>query len=66
MTDEETMKQLSSEFHEFWKLNGEPHPASNHYLDLNRAFYYTKGIANGIKFANKVHNETTRKPGVKL
>lgn len=44
------MKALLKEFHEEWKKHGEPHPNSNAYLALNRAFFYTKGYEKGIGY----------------
>lgn len=42
-------KQLTQEFHEYWKANGEPHPASNAYIALNRVFFYSKGMERGVQ-----------------
>lgn len=41
--------ELAKEFHEYWKENGEPHPSSNDYLGLTRAFYLAKGVEKGMK-----------------
>ena len=41
------VKGLLKEFHEYWKQHGEPHPSSNAYMSLNRAFFYTKGLETG-------------------
>lgn len=57
-TETETdIKQLVIEFHEIWKQNGEPHPSSNAYLALNRAFFYTKGLERGIQMTLEMQDD---------
>lgn len=47
-------ERLVKEFHEYWEQNGEPHPNSNVYLSLNRAFFFLKGMEEGIKVSSEM------------
>ena len=54
MTDEmleQVKKQgakLNKEFNKYWEENGKPHPSSNAYIAMNRAFYYMKGFESAM------------------
>lgn len=37
------------EFHKLWEKHDKPHPNSNKYLALVKAFWYMKGIEEGVK-----------------
>lgn len=54
---EKNMKDWLKEFHEFWEAQGKPHPSSNAYLALNRAFFYIKGFENGIKMSAEMEQK---------
>lgn len=43
------MKRAIKEFREFWLANGEPHPNSNEYLAMNRAFFMAAGYSMAVK-----------------
>jgi hypothetical protein len=42
---------LLDEFHQYWLSNGQPHPNSNAYSNMSRAFFYAKGYERGKKAA---------------
>lgn len=45
------------EFHTLWEKMGKPHPNSNAYLALTRAFFYTKGLERGIEYSAEMSKE---------
>lgn len=49
--DREDMRAQIKEFYKVWEEHGKPHPNSNDYLALNRAFFYAKGYERGCLYA---------------
>lgn len=42
------IEKLQKQFHKFWLEHGEPHPSSNRYINMVKAFYYTEGYKAGM------------------